>query len=407
MAKDLMLDQINKDLERLCLQIDNRHVGSPGNQEAARYAADRLKDCGFEVITPEFDCIDWYDGGCSLMLEGDKINAFVSPYSLPCDLVSNFETAGTFDELVEKDFTGKIAVLHGELCKEQLMPKNFVFYNPEGHQRIIAVLEAKKPLAIAAITERNPELAGALYPFPLFEDGDFDIPSVYLTDAEGERILSNTDKKLSLSINSERIKSKGCNAIGIKRGKTEKRIVFSAHVDTKKNTPGALDDSTGIAILLSLAKLLEDYSGDYTIELAAFNGEDYYSAPGQMLYLEENNEKFGEIVLNVNIDGAGHRNYRSSVCYFNWEEEFCDGLRAAFNDNGKFVEVEPWYQGDHMIFVANGIQAIAITSENTHQLMTEIAHTPKDTLDNVDLQILYSIVYSCRDIVRRLPAIIH
>lgn len=33
-------------------------------------------------------------------------------------------------------------------------------------------------------------MMGALYPFPLFEDGDFDIPSVYMTDVEGERLAA-------------------------------------------------------------------------------------------------------------------------------------------------------------------------------------------------------------------------
>ena len=50
----------------------------------------------------------------------------------------------------------------GDICAEQLMPKNFVFYNPDHHKRIYAFLEEKMPAAIITATERKPEMVGAL-----------------------------------------------------------------------------------------------------------------------------------------------------------------------------------------------------------------------------------------------------
>ena len=41
------------------------------------------------------------------------------------------------------------------------------------------------------------------------------------------------------------------------------------------------------------------------IELVAFNGEDYYAAPGERLYLQQN-EDLSAIDLLINIDGAGY-----------------------------------------------------------------------------------------------------
>jgi aminopeptidase YwaD len=60
----------------------------------------------------------------------------------------------------------KIVLLIGEIAREQLMPKNFVFYNPEHHQEIIRLLETGAPQAIMAATGRDPQLAGGVYPFP-------------------------------------------------------------------------------------------------------------------------------------------------------------------------------------------------------------------------------------------------
>lgn len=109
-----------------------------------------------------------------------------SPYSKGCSLEAELVAAGTLNELEQVLAKGKLLLLHDELTREQLMPKNFVFYNPDEHQQIIALLEEKEPGAILAATSRNAALAGGVYPFPLIEDGDFQIPSVYLTEAEGK-----------------------------------------------------------------------------------------------------------------------------------------------------------------------------------------------------------------------------
>ena len=53
---------------------------------------------------------------------------------------SSSETACNIDELAAKDFKDKIAVLQGDLCKAQLMPKNFVFHNPDHHKNLILQL---------------------------------------------------------------------------------------------------------------------------------------------------------------------------------------------------------------------------------------------------------------------------
>ncbi len=398
MEKNLKLEQIKTDLTELCVKLRDRHVGSEGNKKAARYAADRMMAAGFTVSQPEFDCIDWEYGPAVLRVGDEQLEAYISPYSLSCEFQGVFETASTLKELQGKDFEGKAAVLHGELCKEQLMPKNFVFYNPEEHQQIIRLLEEKKPAAIVAITTRNPEMAGALYPFPLLEDGDFDIPSVYLTADEGRKLLASAASQLYLKIDSNRIPSKGSNVIGAKDGQDLKRIVICAHIDTKKGTTGALDNGTGVAVLLALADMLKDYRGKYGVELLAFNGEDYYAASGQMQYLALNEGKLDQIAFAVNIDGAGCVGYKTSFCCFNCEEDHLQLVQQVFEE-GKSVQIDPWYQGDHMLFVMNQIPSVAVSSENLFDISAEIAHTPKDTIKNVDMNKVLEIAETLKDLI--------
>lgn len=399
MERNLKLEQIKGDLKELCVNIGDRHVGSPRNRKATKYVSQRLSSVCFSVVKSGFECIDWEYGNIVLKVGNEQINAFISPYSLSCEIESGFESANNIEELSNKNFTNKIAVLYGDLCNEQLMPKNFKFYNPEHHKQIIQLLEEKKPLAIVAITSRNPELAGGLYPFPLIEDGDFHIPSVYITQEEGDKILSQLNSKMYLQIEARRIPSKGYNVIGTKKGQGSHRIVFCAHIDTKKGTPGALDNGTGVAALLTLADLLENYKGKLDIEILIDNGEDYYANSGEMLYLSENEDRFNEIILAVNTDGAGCAGYKSTFSCFDCKGIIEDAVRKAFEDKHKFIEIEPWYQGDHMLFVMNQTPAVAITSENYLEIMTNIAHTANDIIENIDMDKILDIAFAMKNLI--------
>ena len=134
-------------------------------------------------------------------------------------------------ELERTDYAGKLLLLHGEISAEQMMPKNFVFYNPEHHQRIIALLEQKKPAAIIASTGRNPELVGALYPFPLFVDGDFDIPSVYCKEFCWESLLIAGRAEFRLKIDARRVPSSASNVVARLNPGAKQKIVVTAHID--------------------------------------------------------------------------------------------------------------------------------------------------------------------------------
>jgi len=395
-------EQLIQDLSELCVAIGERHPGSEHNRQATDYVRQRLTGAGWVVKTTPLDCLDWESGEIVLKVGGEKIEAFIGPYNESCQITGHFQTAATLDELAVVEAAGQILVLHGELCQEQLAAKNFVFYNPERHQQIIALLEQKNPRAIIAITVCNPDTTGALCPFPLIEDGDFLIPSVYVSEREGARILAHPDEEIHLTMDSRRIPSTAYNVIGTKRGQSAERIVFCAHIDSKKGTPGAVDNAGGICILLALADLLQDYQGKYTIELLAINGEDYYAYPGGMRYLADNRDQLDQIRLVVNSDGAGARDSRTSYCYFNASDEIIQALRSTFHDENRYLPVEPWYQSDHAMFAMQGVPAAALTTEAFKAVWSTIAHTEKDTIQEVDASILAGAAVSLRELIDTL-----
>lgn len=371
-------------LDRLCNQIPNRRVGSEGNRLATTFFAETIKSFGFEVERPEFECMDWYSEGATILAGGESYSAQVSPYSLGIHANALLVTACSAADLEALDISNKILLMRGELTMEQFLPKNFPFFQVEEQQRIIQLLEAKKPLAIITATTLNPEMAGALYPFPVFEDGDFDIPSAFVTEEQGNQLAKYEGKEISLEIKAERIPARACNVVALKGTNSQERVVLFAHIDAKVGTPGALDNGTGIVTLLLLAELLKDYAGHKTIEIVALNGEDYYSNPGEQLFLQQNEDKFQEIVFGINIDGVGYIKGKTAYSLYECPSDITGLVEKSFADKESFLTGEPWFQGDHALFLMNGRPALALTSELVGEVMTEFVHTDKDTCEIID-----------------------
>jgi len=398
MTSDPLLEKSKTYLHKLCVEIPSRRVGSEGNRLATDFFARTVTTYGFRTESFEFDCIDWSQGGAHLIADETSFEVSVSPYSLGCHARAPLVALSTVDELEGAEISDRIVLLRGDIAREQLMPKNFPFYNPDHHRRIIKLLETKKPQAIIAATSRDVVMVGSQYPFPLFEDGDFDIPSVYMTEVEGYRLAGYAGKEISLESRAQRTPATGCNVIASKGANPKRRIVLFAHIDARMGTPGAGDNASGVIVLLLLAELLADYSRDLGIEMVAMNGEDYFSNPGEQQYLALNSGRFDEIILGINLDDVGY--YKGNVAYslYDCPAEIAASIRNTFARYEGLIEGEAWYQGDHGLFLMNQRPALAVTSELITELMAEITHTPKDVPETVEPAKLVKVALALRDL---------
>ena len=401
-SESSMIETARSYLRRLCVNIENRSTGSPGNRQATEFFAGTVSGFGFVVEMPQFDCIDWSQAGASLSVKGAWFEAFVSPYSLGCILEAPIVVVSSLGELVASEISSKIVLLQGEIAREQLMPKNFPFYNPDHHKQIIQLLEAKEPAAVIAATSRDVVMVGSQYPFPLFEDGDFNIPSVFMTEDEGFRLAVHAGEPARLEIRAERTPAVGCNVVARKGAQSKRRVVLFAHIDARLGSPGANDNASGVVVLLLLAELLADYSGYLGIELVAMNGEDYFSNPGEQRYLADNSNRFNEIILGVNLDDVAYRSGKIAYSLYGCPEDMAGLIRKVFSEYPAFIEGEAWYQGDHGLFLMNQTPALAITSELLDELMARYTHTPQDTIEIVDPRKLMATASALRDLLLRL-----
>lgn len=397
-----MEQQASEYLNQLCLEIPTRLVGSEGNRKATDYFSQVVEQFGWEIQSTQFPAMEWGESGADLSCGGQEFEVFPSPYSKGISLQAELISAGSVQELRASSCSGKMLLIHGRLAAEQLMPKNFVFYNPPEHREVIAVLEEKAPAAILTATGHDGAVAGGVYPFPLIEDGDFQIPSVYLTAEEGEKLIKLVGQEANLESRAWRKESHGVNLVAKKGTEADSRILVSAHIDAKVGTPGAIDNGTGVVVLMLLAELFQSYQSGPVIELLPLNGEDYYSVPGQMVYLQQNQGRFEEMMININIDGAGYHQGPSGFSPFNLSESVTSCLDQVLDSSQTLVEGDPWVQGDHSIFIQQGVPAIAVSSDwFIKNISTQrITHTPADHPDLVNHQRVVEISRAIRDFIQ-------
>ena len=66
MTGSLFTDRAQSYLQRLCIEIPDRCVGSPGNRAATDFFANTIASFGFAAEAAVFDCLDWMQQGATL-----------------------------------------------------------------------------------------------------------------------------------------------------------------------------------------------------------------------------------------------------------------------------------------------------------------------------------------------------
>lgn len=366
-------------LEMLSENIGARPTGSAKNNAAVEYAFESFQKCGLQVRKQEFSCMDWKNSGAALRIDNRDIPVEPAEYSLPCDTTAEFICIDTVDTLRNAELSGKIAVLHGDLCKEPLMPKNFEFYNPDEHKQIIALLEGKNPTAIITVISGKEHI---------IQDGDFNIPCAVISADMLDVFLHSFGGRAKLTINTERIPVKAHNVIAT-YGTKKHKMCFSAHIDTKPATPGALDNASGVSALLAFAESLSGKHFPFQIEIVLFNGEDYYSCPGEMAFMGGLSMDY---ILAVNVDGIGLKNCATSVSFYSCSKKIENRIMERVEKTTGVERIEPWPMGDHMIFATFGVPTIAITASDIFGLLNTIIHSSDDNTENIDMNVLNNAV---------------
>ena len=85
---------------------------------------------------------------------------------------------------------------------------------------------------------------------------------------------------------------------------SDKIFVISAHYDSWRRSPGAVDDGSGVAAVLSIAKVMSQYTFNHTIRFVTFSGEEQ-GLLGSYSYAEEAYNNNDNIIAVFNADQMG------------------------------------------------------------------------------------------------------
>jgi len=371
-----------------------RPVGTPQNREITDFIESYLQDLGYETNKIPFGCKVW-ESEESFLVVANKLTLQVSPYSQPFAGTGKAVVVRNQEELEKAECKNKILFLTKELAQESLQPKDYPFYYPDEHKAIIECLETKKPSAIIAVTGET--CMSGLRPFPVIEDGNFYIPVASLDKelfAEIEDKVS--EKDVELTIASKNDPATAYQLIASKKVSNPKgTILLCAHMDSKHNTDGALDNASGVAAMLRAAKGIDN--GHYNIDIVPFNSEEYYDPQGELIYLKELETGKKEVSLLINIDTVAHVGSKVAVATFNFNEKEQQELEKAADSCEGIVQGQPWYAGDHAVFAFGGTKCILISASDLFEGCLSYTHCPKDTIDLVDeKQIEHAAEFICK-----------
>jgi hypothetical protein len=190
--------------------------------------------------------------------------------------------------------------------------------------------------------------------------------------------------------------TKGENII-VRAGKGIKRIVVGAHYDAFGDSPGANDNGSGVAVLLSLIKQLQDVEWNYSVDFCFFDQEEA-GLLGSYYYIKQfvfPEQHFA--MINLDIEGTGEEVYvgpvgsnnQKIIRYVHETEQktgfpFFEGAEFPASDQVSFaksnlqdiaISIVPKGDGDRLSkFVRNGFKADSIDTPKVLGVM----HTFED-----------------------------
>ena len=121
-----------------------------------------------------------------------------------------------------------------------------------------------------------------------------------------------------------------------------------------------------------------------------------------MLWVAQNEGRFDDIVLGVNIDDAGQQGTLNHVSFYSCPEKIERAVREAMVGRDELAEGPQWFQSDHAIFGIYGRPAIAIASSDIEGFMAAYAHSERDTVELADPALIAAAARFLREVVRQV-----
>lgn len=391
------------DLERVC-GFGGRFAGSAGEVAARAFLKERLSELpGASVSSAPFPFRTWERDTQRLhLLGGNGVETELAATSL----VLSPDAEGLELELVDlgrgsrEDFRAHWNDIKG---KAVLVQHEFPFSVSHIHRRFKYGWAVEAGAAAFLIANFQPGVG--VVTGSSGNGADHDIPALGVS-LEAGRALSSAarvgEARVRIDITARRGEAEMETIVCDLPGRTSEMVVLCAHIDGHDLAQSALDNASGVAVVLEVARRLAPVVAGlkrgvrilfFTVEEWALTGSELYL---RSLPIEER----GRLALAVNLDTVvGHPQLNALVSE---DRALADWVTSVTARRG--APVLPIYpvqaNSDHYNFFLNGIPALRlIAGYEEPEATTRLLLTPADTLDKVDVGQLRSAAMTTLDLV--------
>ncbi len=245
------------------------------------------------------------------------------------------------------------------------------------------VMEVFKAGAIGAVVYNNEPgpFVGAL--------AEESIPAVTVSQEDGGALKALVEDGPATATISLVYTEESRNVIADKPGTADdgRVVVLGGHYDTVPSVPGANDNGSGIATLLTIAREIADREYPFTVRFIAFGAEEL-GLRGSQHYVDQlSEEEIDATVAMLNFDALGSGPTTATLGTLSLQQM----VETYAEEQGIDIRIRytmDWGSSDHAAFHDAGISHIFFLGEDFSRI-----HTPDDKLEFVETELLGSAAF--------------
>ena len=390
-------------VESLTVEVGPRPAGSEGDRRAVAWAQEKMKDLGFDrVYTEQIQVPRWNRGHAHARV--------VAPFPQPLVVTSLGYSVGTPEggisaEIVEfadveallkapkRKVKGKIAFIN----KRMERARTGEGYGPAVGGRSKGMRAAAEKGAAALMirsvgTDSDRFAHTGMMSIDSVEDP---VPALALSAPDANLLEAMLKRgkpvEVKLDVHNQHLEDgPSFNVIGeiTGREKPEEVLVIGAHLDSWDEGTGALDDGAGVGIVMETARLIAELPQRprRTLRVVLFGAEEI-GLVGSKQYVEAHQSELDNIVAVSESDFGAAKIWRFDTRLPETKFDVADQMMQLLAPLGiERGNNESSGGPDSSVFVARGVPAFGLYQDGSDYF--DYHHTPNDTLDKVDPEIL-------------------
>ncbi|HVG97828.1 MAG TPA: M28 family peptidase [Chloroflexota bacterium] len=393
-------------LGELCDTFGHRFAGSPGERGAALFVAERLRRYGLEAVTVEsFRYTGWVRGPSSIEVLSPwsvPLRALSLPYCPSTTLEADVRWVG---EGEAEDYV-RAGAAEGALRGTVVMTaaETSGRGRASSHRRDKYMRAVQAGAAGYLYVNQNPGDMPVTGGLPGGGKGPAPIPGLGLTFETGEllrRLLERGAVRLKINVESgfPEVESSNISATlpaDPASPVADEVVLVGAHYDSHDIAPGALDNGTGVVVVLETARVLREVArtrpgGGFARGLRfCFFAAEEIGLLGSWEYVRQHGADLDRIRFVLNLDTVGRGLPGAEALVVNGTPELVPYFTRATAAMGYGIEVRDRFSSasDHFPFAMNGVPTAGLSTSQAAAGSGLVGrgwgHTPADTFDKAN-----------------------